>query len=179
MFVWVSYKSDEPKAIPTILLELELCLDIITVWASEVSVGAMLLKLLPVLLSSLEVLLGSVLFLSEVIIKGLKCLFGSLPQALFYFETLFLIEETRDCFPTKKLPFFCSPFKLVLFIFLAMLGLCCWARAFFSCSEWEMLVFAVGGLLTEGEKVASLSEAQALGTHMGFGLVAQWHVGFS
>lgn len=86
-----------------------------------------------------------------------------LPQVIPHFETLFLIEETRDCFPTKKLPFFCSPFKLVLFIFLAMLGLCCWARAFSSCGEWEMLAFAVGGLLTE---VASLSEAQAR-AHMG------------
>lgn len=115
IFLWVSYKSDEPKAIPTILLELELCLDIITVWASEVSVGAVLCRLLPVLLSSLEVLLGSSLFLSDVIIRGLKCLFGSLPQVLFYFENLLLTEETRDCFPTKKLPFFCSPFKLVYF----------------------------------------------------------------
>ena len=81
-------------------------------------------------------------------------MFGSLPQALFYFENLLLTEETRDCFPTKKLPFFCSPFKLVLFIFLAMLGLCCWARAFSSCGEWEILSFAVGGLLIE---VASLT----------------------
>ena len=105
MFLWVSYKPDEPKAIPIILLELDLYLDIITVWANEVSVGAMLLRLLPVLLSSLEVLLGSVLFLSEVIIKGLKCLFGSLPQELFYFENLLLTAETKDCLSNQEVTF--------------------------------------------------------------------------
>lgn len=78
--------------------------------------GARLLRFLAALLSSLEVLLGSACFLSEVIIKGLKCLFESLPQALFYFENFLLTEETRDkkqfCFPTKNLWSFYSPAKL-------------------------------------------------------------------
>ena len=31
---------------------------------------------------------------------------------------------------------------------MAALGLCCWARAFSSCSEWVLLFVAVRGLLT-------------------------------
>lgn len=78
----------------------------------------MLLRLLAVLLSSLEVLQASAFFLSKVIIKGLnKGLMGSLPQALFYFENLLLTEETRDKkqfgFPAKKFWSLCSPSKLV------------------------------------------------------------------
>lgn len=70
--------------------------------------GAVLLRFLAALLSSLEILLCSALFLSEAITKGLKdkYLIGFLPQAVFYFENLLLTGESRDekqfSFPIKK-----------------------------------------------------------------------------
>ena len=37
--------------------------------------------------------------------------------------------------------------NLFIYLFLAELGLCCWARAFSSCGEWGLLFVAVRGLL--------------------------------
>ena len=36
---------------------------------------------------------------------------------------------------------------IFFFFFLAVLGLCCWARAFSSCGEWGLLFVAACGLL--------------------------------
>ena len=44
--------------------------------------------------------------------------------------------------------FFFFFYKFILFyLFLAALGLCCFAQAFSSCGEWGLLFFAVCGLL--------------------------------
>ena len=40
-----------------------------------------------------------------------------------------------------------SPFKKCLFLFLAVLGLCCCLWAFSSCREWGLLFVMVHGLL--------------------------------
>ena len=43
---------------------------------------------------------------------------------------------------------FCSFLKkILLYLFLAVLGLCCYALAFSSCSEWGLLFAAIQGLL--------------------------------
>ena len=49
--------------------------------------------------------------------------------------------------------FFLNNFIYFIYLFLAVLGLCCCARSFSSCGEWGLLLIAVGGLLTA---VASL-----------------------
>ena len=43
-----------------------------------------------------------------------------------------------------------SEFSFFLFFLLAVLGLCCCARAFSSCGKWELLFLAVCGLLIAG-----------------------------
>ena len=56
--------------------------------------------------------------------------------------------------------FFFYKFIYLFILFLAVLGLCCCARAFSSCGEWGLLFVAVRGLLIA---VASRRGAQALG----------------
>ena len=41
---------------------------------------------------------------------------------------------------------FCFSPSLFIYLFLAALGPHCWARAFFSCGEWGLLLVAVRGL---------------------------------
>ena len=43
--------------------------------------------------------------------------------------------------------FFFNKFIYFIYLFLAVLGLCCWARAFSSCGERGLLSIAVHGLL--------------------------------
>ena len=59
----------------------------------------------------------------------------------------------------KFLFLFIIIFKIYLFLFLAALGPRCWAPAFSSCGEQEMLFVAVRGLLIA---VASLVADQGL-----------------
>ena len=64
-----------------------------------------------------------------------------------------------------------SFFYLFIYLFLAALGLCCCAWAFFSCSECGLLFIAVHGLLF---RVPSLVAEHGLQAH---GLQQLWHVG--
>ena len=64
-----------------------------------------------------------------------------------------------DHFPYDLLSFFLNKFIYFIYLlFLAVLGLCCCARAFSSCGE-RGLLFAVRGLLTA---VASLAAEHGL-----------------
>ena len=47
----------------------------------------------------------------------------------------------------KRNNFFFNKFYLFIYLFLAVLGLCCCTRAFSSCGEWGLLSVAVRGLL--------------------------------
>ena len=51
-------------------------------------------------------------------------------------------------------------FNVFIYLFLAVLGLCCCAQAFSSCGEWGLLFIVVRGLLMA---VASCCRAWALG----------------
>ena len=66
---------------------------------------------------------------------------------------------------------FISFHKFVGFLFLAVLGLRCCARAFSSCSEWGLLFVAVLGLLMVAASVVAEHGLQARG------LQSLWHVG--
>ena len=45
------------------------------------------------------------------------------------------------------IPFYINKFILIVYLFLAALGLCCCARGFSGCGEWGLLFIAVSGLL--------------------------------
>lgn len=100
--LWVSYESDEPKATPTIWLELYLSQNLITYVGKSGCCGAVLFRFVAALLSSLQDLLGSSSFLSGVVIKSLKdkYLIRYLPQGVFYFENFLLTGrlEVRNNF---------------------------------------------------------------------------------
>ena len=57
-------------------------------------------------------------------------------------DTYLTLAETA-----KQLIFFFNKFIYFIYLFLAVLGLRCWARAFSSCSERGLLSVAVHGLL--------------------------------
>ena len=67
--------------------------------------------------------------------------------------------------------FFFSTLFIYLFLFLAALGLCCCARAFSSCSEWEPLLAVVHGPL--------IAVAPPIAEHglQARGLQQLWHAG--
>ena len=56
-------------------------------------------------------------------------------------------------------PALAGRFYLSIYLFMAVLGLCCCAWAFSSCGEWGLLLVVVRGLLTA---VASLVAEQEL-----------------
>ena len=68
---------------------------------------------------------------------------------------------------------------IYVFIYLAMLGICCCRQAFSSCSEWVLLFVGVRGLLIVLASLVAGHGSRCAGSGVavgGFSCSAAWHV---
>ena len=80
-------------------------------------------------------------------------------RGMHLIRIIMILPNLHRSIPTNFILFY---FIYLFIIFLAALGLRCYAQAFSSCSEWGLLFVAVRGLLTA---VASLVAEHGLQAH--------------